>query len=172
MLESRPAVEGGIAIFARRKLHKRAFSEIDRGTLGSLLFNARKQKRFTQAELANGIGRDRPWLSDVETGKITHVPDDDLRSLAAVLDAALEDLVRARDRTAVRPYQLTSPVPGAHERHCASCGRSNPWDANFCSSCGVRLPAEIACSECSRRNPGDASFCAYCGRPLHTAVPV
>ena len=58
---------------ARRKLHKRAFGEIDRGTLGIFLFNARKRERLTQAQLAEVIGRDRPWLSDVETGKVTHV---------------------------------------------------------------------------------------------------
>lgn len=155
----------------RRKLHKRAFSEIDRGTLGILLFNARKQKRLTQAELAHAIGRDRPWLSDVETGKITHVPDDDLRALAEVLETGLEDLMRARDRTTVRTHPVTPSLPGAHERYCADCGRGNPWDASFCSSCGARLPAEIVCPECGRRNPGDASFCAYCGRPLRTAVP-
>ena len=54
---------------ARRKLQKRAFINIDRGVLGGLIFNARRLHSLTQAEVAAAIGRDRPWLSDVETGQ-------------------------------------------------------------------------------------------------------
>ena len=155
---------------ARRKLHKRAFGEIDRGMLGALLFNARKQKRLTQADLARAIGRDRPWLSDVETGKITHVPDDDLHVLAQTLDLALDELLRARGRIAVRPY-VAAAVGSTHQHYCTVCGRGNPWDANFCASCGARLPAESVCPDCGRPNPADANFCAYCGRLLRNGVP-
>ncbi len=155
---------------ARRKLSKRAFNEIDRGMLGGLLFNARKQRRLTQAQLADAIGRDRPWLSDVETGKITHVPDDDLRALSTALDVNPTDLGRARDRTTGRSYANASVVVGAHERHCDACGRANPWDANFCANCGARLPEEVICPDCDRRNPGDANYCSHCGRTIGSPV--
>ena len=157
---------------AHRKLHKRAFGEIDRGALGSLLFNARKKKRLTQAQLAEVIGRDRPWLSDVETGKVTHVPDEDVHALAIALNMAVDDLVRARDRTAIRS-PLAWVTERNHQRHCPECDRANLIDANFCANCGTQLPSEIVCTECQSRNPLDANFCAHCGQPVpKTGAPV
>ncbi len=150
---------------ARRKLHKRAFGEIDRGTLGIFLFNARKRERLTQAQLAEVIGRDRPWLSDVETGKVTHVPDEDVHALATALSIAVDDLTRARDRVAIRA-RAAAPPQGSRQRRCPACDRSNPVDANYCANCGARLPSEIVCAGCQSGNPPDANYCAHCGRPM------
>jgi len=152
---------------ARRKLHKRAFAEIDRGALGTLVFNARKQRALTQAGLAQAIGRDRPWLSDVETGKITHVPDDDLAALAVALSLSPPDVRAAHERTAGRlRTEVPARLPAGPERQCPVCARISPPDANFCAHCGAALPHEIECGRCGRRNPATANFCAYCGRRM------
>lgn len=156
---------------ARRKLQKRAFHEIDRGMLGGMLFAARKQRRLTQEDVAHAIERDRPWLSDVETGKITHVSDDDLAALGNVLRLPQNEVVRARDRTTARTY-AAAVATTAQRRLCPTCGRANAPDASFCSNCGTRMPSEITCPDCARQNPADANFCNSCGRQLGSGVAV
>ena len=46
-------------------------------------------------------------------------------------------------------------------RTCSSCGRPNPDDARFCSSCGSALG--LACVRCGAELPDDARFCSACG---------
>ena len=50
---------------------------------------------------------------------------------------------------------------------CSACEKSNPPDAQFCSSCGARL--ELVCVHCSRPNDPDSRFCNGCGKPFDTA---
>ena len=151
----------------RRKLHKRSFGQIDRGPLGMLVFSARKQRRLTQADLALAIGRDRPWLSDVETGKITHVADDDLHALANALSAVFHDLARARERLVLSSRTSATPRPPLGlERACQTCVHPAAWDASYCVNCGRVLAEEIACATCGRSNAAPAAYCAYCGSRL------
>ena len=149
---------------ARRKLQKRAFNDIDRGAIGGLIFNARRLHSLTQAQVAAAIGRDRPWLSDVETGKIRHVPDEDIQALAQTLDLDAGQLTTARDGARARLAAGTGVF--SWRRACQVCDHPMPDDANFCSNCGVRAPADIACSACGRRNEALANFCTNCGRAL------
>lgn len=150
----------------RRKLQKRSFHEIERGALGAMLFSARKRKRLTQAQLAGQIDRDRPWVSDVETGKITHVPDEDLESVALILELEMGTLRRARARAVPRAAGTSAPPGGTADRDCGVCGSSNPWDANYCANCGTRLPPETSCPSCSRLIRADSKYCAYCGEAV------
>jgi len=149
---------------ARRKLQKRAFNDIDRGVLGGLIFNARRLHSLTQAEVAAAIGRDRPWLSDVETGKITFVPDDDIRALADTLSLDAQQLTTTRD-SARNPVAATTIAIG-RRLACQVCGHSNPDDANFCSNCGTQVSADVECLACGRLNEAPANYCTNCGRPL------
>ena len=149
---------------ARRKLQKRAFNDIDRGTFGGLIFTARRLHGLTQAEVATAIGRDRPWLSDVETGKITFVPEDDIEALAQTLDLDARQLTTARDGAQSRLGTVT--VTGRWRRACQSCGHLNPDDANYCSNCGTQLPASVECDACGRINDSLANFCTHCGRAI------
>ena len=149
---------------ARRKLQKRAFNDIDRGTLGGLIFTARRLHGRTQSQVAAEIGRDRPWLSDVETGKITFVPEDDIRALARTLDLNARQLISARDGAQSRLGYAA--VSGRWRRACQSCGHSNPDDANYCSNCGAQFPASVDCDACGRTNDAPANFCTDCGRAL------
>ncbi len=155
----------------RRKLQKRAFRDIDRGPLGAMLFSARKRKRLTQAELASRIDRDRPWVSDVETGKIMHVPDNDLDAVAAILGLEVAMLRRARAQTAPRGAGVSPTSSGTVDRGCGACGASNPWDAKYCVNCGEQLPLETVCETCGRIIRADSRFCAYCGEPAASAMP-
>ena len=155
----------------RRKLQKRSFHEIERGALGVMMFSARKRKRLTQAQLASQIDRDRPWVSDVETGKITHVPDEDLEAVAPVLDLEMGTLRRARARATPRAVSATAPPGGTPDRDCGACGSANPWDANYCANCGTRLPPEMACPSCGRLILADSKFCAYCGESVASPLP-
>ncbi len=149
---------------ARRKLQKRAFSDIDRGAFGGLIFNARRLHSLTQAQVAAAIGRDRPWLSDVETGKITFVPDDDIAALAQTLDLEASQLAIARDGAQAR---LATVSPAFRwRRACQVCGHLSPDDANFCSQCGTQLPADTECPTCARLNDATANFCTNCGQAL------
>jgi hypothetical protein len=149
---------------ARRKLQKRTFSDIDRGSFGGLVFNARKKQGLTQAELAEMIKRDRPWLSDVETGKITHVLDDDIDNLARTLSLDPSQLrgARARSRSRAIPDQNWATV----RQSCQVCSCPNPNDANFCSSCGSKLRSDVECPTCRHRNEAIANFCNNCGDAL------
>ncbi len=149
---------------ARRKLQKRSFDDIARGSFGGLIFAARKQHVLTQAQLAEKIERDRPWLSDVETGKITHVLDEDIRALAHALGLDVDQLLSARNRSSSR----LSPEPEniGMRQTCNTCGKSNPSTANFCSNCGEKLPENIECPACHLTNRSEANFCNGCGEPL------
>ena len=149
---------------ARRKIQKRSFGDIARGSFGGLIFAARKQHGLTQAQLAEQIERDRPWLSDVETGKITHILDEDIRALAQTLGLDVDQLLGARNRSRSR----LSPEPEniGIRKTCDTCGKSNPSTANFCSNCGGQLPEEIECPACHLANGSDANFCNGCGDPL------
>lgn len=149
---------------ARRKLQKRAFNDIDRGALGGLIFNARRLHSLTQAEVAAAIGRDRPWLSDVETGKITFVPDDDIHALAVVLSLDAQHLTTTRD--SARTHLTTGTVALRRRLACHVCGHSNPADANFCANCGTRVSPDVECPACGRLNEAPGNFCTNCGRPL------
>lgn len=149
---------------ARRKLQKRAFTDIDRGALGGLIFNARRLHSLTQADVAAAIGRDRPWLSDVETGKITFVPDDDIRALALALSLDEQQLTTTRDNT--RTHLATGVVALGRRLGCRVCGHLNPDDANFCSNCGTQVSVDVECPACGRLNEAPANFCTNCGRPL------
>lgn len=148
---------------ARRKLQKRAFNDIDRGALGGLIFNARRLHSLTQAQVAADIGRDRPWLSDVETGKITYVPDDDIRALAETLGLDAGQLTTTRDGARAH---LAAGAAAFSRRACQVCGHLNPVDANFCSACGTPVPADSKCPACGRHNEAMANFCTNCGRTL------
>lgn len=147
---------------ARRKLQKRAFNDIDRGTFGGLIFTARRLHGLTQAQVATAIGRDRPWLSDVETGKITFVPDDDIQALSRTLNLDARQLISARDGAQSRLGNATAAVNW--RRACQICGHLNPDDANFCSNCGTPAPAKVECDACGGINDSMANFCMNCGR--------
>ena len=149
---------------ARRKLQKRAFNDIDRGALGGLIFNARRLHSFTQAEVAAAIGRDRPWLSDVETGKITFVPDDDIRALANALSLNAHQLATTRDNA--RTPSAGGAVAVGRRLACQICGHLNPDDSNFCSNCGTQVSADVECPACGRHNESSANYCTNCGRKL------
>lgn len=154
---------------ARRKLEKRSFADIDRGPLGGVVFEARKRLMLTQAGLASAIGRDRPWLSDVETGKVTHVPDDDLASLAGSLRLDLPELRELRDRLNSRfgPAAASATVRDAIAKVCPTCGYRSELDARFCAHCGRSLPADVQCPQCGRLSMAEAHFCSRCGTALH-----
>ncbi len=149
---------------ARRRLQKRAFDDIDRGEFGGLIFNARRLHSLTQAQVTAAIGRDRPWLSDVETGKITYVPDDDIHALAQTLGLDTGQLTTARDGARVR--LASGATAFGRRRVCQVCGHPNPDDANFCSNCGTRVPANLECAACSRLNDALANYCTNCGCAL------
>jgi len=152
------------SLVARRKLQKRAFNDIDRGALGGLIFNARRLHSLTQAQVAVAIGRDRPWLSDVETGKITFVPDEDIGALAAILELDGDQLTTTRDNA--RADGAGEAVALGRRLACQVCNHLNPADANFCSNCGTQVSADIQCTACGRRNEAQANFCTNCGRAL------
>ena len=153
---------------ARRQLVKRTFADIDRGPLGGAVFEARKRLKVTQAQLAGSIARDRPWLSDVETGKVTHVPDEDLTRLAGSLEMDYEFLREARDSTnsRLRASLTLTPLRNSVTKTCAECGYQGDADARYCASCGGELPHVIRCSHCARVTLADANFCPGCGEPL------
>ncbi len=71
---------------------KRTYAQIDRGTLGTALWEARRRARLTQAEVAQRCFRSRPFISNLETGALKHVNLDALSSLSAVLNIDLETL--------------------------------------------------------------------------------
>lgn len=69
---------------------------------------------------------------------------------SAPSDDAVEALIAAR-RTGV-----TSTV-------CPSCGPRPEDDAQFCSSCGQRLPTGRICASCAETLPSGAAYCECCG---------
>ena len=149
---------------ARRKLQKRAFNDIDRGAFGGLIFHARRMHSLSQAQVADAIGRDRPWLSDVETGKITYVPDDDIGALARTLGLDADQLTTTRD--GARTHLAAGASILDRRLACQICGHLNPNDANYCSTCGKPVSADVECSGCGRLNEAMANFCTNCGRTL------
>ena len=155
---------------ARRKLEKRSFADIDRGPLGGAVFEARKRLRTTQATLAASIERDRPWLSDVETGKVTHVPDKDLANLATFLRLDFASLKMARDSTNSRfkSAQPSAPLRNIVARTCMECRYRGEADALYCASCGSKLPQSVVCSHCGRMCLAGTNYCAGCGEVLDT----
>lgn len=165
MLRSKPRAYGSKGTpLVRRKLQKRTFSDIDRGSFGGLVFNARKKQGLTQAQLAVTIRRDRPWLSDVETGKITHVLDDDIDNLARTLSLDPGQLRGARARS--RSRTIADHNLAAARRSCQVCSCPNPNDANYCSNCGSKLSSDVECPTCRHRNETVANFCNHCGDAL------
>ena len=156
---------------ARRKLAKRSFADIDRGPLGGTIFEARKRRGATQAELAASIERDRPWLSDVETGKVTHVPDEDLAKVAAFLSLNLASLKTARDSVNSKSNSPGPAAPSVHSftRLCMECGYRGEADARYCAICGSELPPSVACSHCGRLCPVGTNYCGGCGKALNPA---
>ena len=151
----------------RRKQKKRGYSEIDRGPLGAAIFQTRKQRRLTQMELANRLGRNRPWVSNVETGKVKILNEEDLVGLSAVLRISISSLRAAHDLTAAT--QVVS-VPGytilQSNRNCLNCHHVVEPDASFCTHCGSGQPMQINCPACARPNNPGARFCARCGSQL------
>jgi hypothetical protein len=103
-------------------------------------------------------------LSDVETGKITHVLDEDIRALAHALGLDVDQLLSARNRS--RSRLSPEPENTGIRQTCNSCGKSNPTTANFCSNCGGTLPEDIECLACHLTNGSEANFCNGCGEPL------
>ncbi len=156
---------------ARRKLAKRSFADIDRGPLGGVIFEARKRQGATQAQLAASIERDRPWLSDVETGKVTHVPDEDLSSLAGFLNLDVASLKAARDSTNSKssPRWPAPPPVNLLTRLCIECGYRGEADAFYCAICGSELPQIVACTHCGRMCPVGTNYCGGCGKALNAA---
>ena len=156
---------------ARRKLAKRSFADIDRGPLGGAIFEARKRREATQAQLAASIERDRPWLSDVETGKVTHVPDEDLANLAAFLRLNVASLKAARDSANSKsgPPRPAPPPVNLFTRLCPECGYRGEADARYCAICGSELPPSVACSHCGRMCPVGTNYCGGCGKALNPA---
>ena len=52
-------------------------------------------------------------------------------------------------------------------KNCPSCGASAEGEANYCVSCGNRLP--VVCSNCGADNLVESRFCHSCGSELGSA---
>ena len=156
------------AELAKRKYRKRSFAEIDRGPLGTVIFAARRRIGLTQAQLAAAIGRDRPWISDLETAKITFINDEDAANIVARLPITEAELslrrggsphyrsLRVRSTTVVSP-----PVT-----NCVVCNHPRELGAHYCGGCGVALALDSICSVCGRPNASTSAFCTQCGGQL------
>ncbi len=152
---------------SKRKYRKRSFSEIDRGPFGTAVFDARKRQCLTQAEVAKAIGRDRPWLSDVETGKISEIPDEDLEVMARILGFEVERLRWTRDsHSRIQDLRSTGYTVYVASKSCLHCNHPAEVDAKYCGSCGHKLELEVMCGTCSRRNSPGSNFCVRCGSYL------
>ena len=67
------------------------------------------------------------------------------------------------------------------ERTCPSCGKAVPKTTAFCTSCGAKMPEEVApaapvaatafCTKCGAPLASDSRFCTGCGQPVE-ATPV
>ena len=152
---------------ARRKYHKRAFAEIDRGRLGTVIFSTRRRIGLTQAQLAAAIGRDRPWVSDLETAKITFISDEDAANIVARLPITEAELSVLRDggphnySVRVRNTTIVTPVT-----NCAVCNCPREPGAHYCGGCGVALIPDSICSVCGHPNTPASAFCTQCGGQL------
>lgn len=151
---------------AKRRSRKRSFAEIDRGPLGSSVFNARKRARLTQAQLAVAIGRDRPWVSDLETAKITFIASADARRLADCLQLTRTELSVLQSRTGSARRNSTPSAWRQPVGECPVCGCPREAGARYCGVCGFALPPEIRCGVCAHFNPAGSAFCTQCGDQL------
>ena len=151
----------------KRRSTKRSFAEIDRGPLGAAIFTARKRVGLTQAQLATAIDRDRPWLSDLETAKLTFITDEDARNLAAHLpieSTELDSLRRGTGSRRRRSMQVGAWYPPVG--FCPECRRPREPAAHFCGGCGITLPSDVVCSACGHPNASASAFCTQCGGHL------
>ena len=152
---------------AKRKYRKRAFAEIDRGSLGTVIFSARRRIGLTQAQLAAAIGRDRPWVSDLETAKTTFISDEDAANIVARLPITEAELSVLRDggphhcSVRVRNTTIAAPVT-----NCAVCNCPLEPGAHYCGGCGVALTLDSICSVCGHPNIPVSAFCTQCGGQL------
>ncbi len=109
---------------------------------------------------------------DRETGKLS---DADYRMLKDKYTAEALAALRAEDRAGapddvealiahrvrtLRSAAATAP-PGAP--NCPTCGPRPESDAQYCSTCGHRLPAPDACAGCGAALSSDSRFCESCG---------
>ena len=78
---------------------KRKYAQIKRGPLGSLIFARRKVLHLTQDELARRLHTSRPWVSNVETGKVKLIQFDELAALAAALGLPQELVEHRYEKT-------------------------------------------------------------------------
>ena len=46
---------------------------------------------------------------------------------------------------------------------CSQCGKENKDSADFCITCGARLPRALSCAQCGHQNKLGAAFCIHCG---------
>ncbi len=153
----------------KRRSRKRSFAEIDRGPLGAAVFAARKRAGLTQAQLAAAIGRDRPWLSDLETAKLGFITDDDARNLVTHLplrDAELDSLRHGTGNRPRRSLRTSSWYPPVG--YCPGCGEPREPAARYCGGCGAPLPSDVLCSACGHPNASASAFCTHtqCGNHL------
>ena len=131
------------------------------------MFAARKRAGLTQAQLATAIGRDRPWLSDLETARLTFITNDDARNLAANLPLdtdELDSLRRSGGNRHRRPLFTGAWYPPVGS--CPECDRPREPAAQYCGGCGITLPSDIVCSACGHPNASASAFCTQCGLNL------
>ena len=69
---------------------------------------------------------------------------------------AVEAIIDAKVRALREPAGEGSP-------RCPSCGPRPEPDADFCSTCGKRLPTGTACARCGTALAPGAKFCEACG---------
>jgi len=63
--------------------------------VGKVIAQARKERRMTQAQLAEATGMSLEWVKQVETGRTLAPREDSLRKTAAALDIPVSDLLNA-----------------------------------------------------------------------------
>ena len=122
---------------------------------------------MTQQVLASRIGRDRPWLSNVETGKVKSLQEEDLVGLAAVLRMSISSLRAAHDMSAsARLAETPGYTIWQSLSHCRACSHAVERDLAFCTHCGVEQPLQVSCPSCAKPNNPSARFCGRCGSQL------
>ncbi|SRR6266404_2402994 len=85
------------------------------GKLGEALRRLRKDKRLTQAQLADAIGVDESYISKIETGRLPYTPSEEtLRLMAQTLGADSLELLALAQKV---PNELQSLAgsPSARE---------------------------------------------------------
>jgi len=63
-----------------------------RGVLGGRMRNLRLQRNLTQAQLAEAIGCQQPWIAKLERGKAAAAPEQ-LRAICQVLGVSADRLL-------------------------------------------------------------------------------